>query len=447
VNGQQVFCYTSFQLDNESSFSLTGRPVSPITFCSFDFEGTVEVRIQLLEGVSGRDFQNVIVRPLALNIRPSVFDNCVVFTISSPGQFSLESATSLKQPLHIFANPIEADVPSPDDPNVIYFHPGVHEVSAIRLEQANQTVYVAGGAVVYLKPCPQQEIVEERQSLGVATAMVKPLIYSGWTENITIRGRGILCGRKALEASQRASLITLDFVKNVRLEGIVLRESANWTATFTNGSNVQVDNIKILGHYENNDGIVVASSDTIVRNCMIHNADDALQVKSWEGNPVSNVLFENCVIWSDVGGSLGVPAECRADITGLTIRHCTVLHSTQSDSTRSPICINLIGKGCIRNVLFEDIVIEDCTGQDRAPIKLVNEHESGNEHNGTVSDVHLRNIRVLHSDAGFLQFGGGSEGKDAFEGLRLTNIDLHGRSVADGDERLQINGVQGVTLG
>ena len=61
--------------------------------------------------------------------------------------------------LHLFANPPETDAPQPGDPNVIYFGPGIHEVSQLVVRN-NQTVYVAGGAVVrgVIRPDEQYRI-------------------------------------------------------------------------------------------------------------------------------------------------------------------------------------------------------------------------------------------------------------------------------------------------
>ena len=47
----------------------------------------------------------------------------------------------------VFANPPEVDVPSPGDPNVRYFGPGVHTIGAGQPITSGQTVYVAGGAL------------------------------------------------------------------------------------------------------------------------------------------------------------------------------------------------------------------------------------------------------------------------------------------------------------
>ena len=51
VNGRPVFCYTSYRFDVDSKTALAGRPVSPVSFCSFDHEGPVEVEVRLLDGL------------------------------------------------------------------------------------------------------------------------------------------------------------------------------------------------------------------------------------------------------------------------------------------------------------------------------------------------------------------------------------------------------------
>ena len=50
--------------------------------------------------------------------------------------------------LHLFADPPEAEAPKSDAAGVRYFGPGVHRPGKIRL-QSGETLYVAGGAVVY----------------------------------------------------------------------------------------------------------------------------------------------------------------------------------------------------------------------------------------------------------------------------------------------------------
>jgi hypothetical protein len=55
-----------------------------------------------------------------------------------------------RHPLMVFANPLEKDAPKKDDPNEIYFGPGIHRPAAGVVEvKSQQTLYIAGVRVVF----------------------------------------------------------------------------------------------------------------------------------------------------------------------------------------------------------------------------------------------------------------------------------------------------------
>jgi len=135
----------------------------PYSFANFDMSGPVVVRI-----VSRRSLRNVVIRPRSFGIQPTlVNDHTLKLTLDRPRKFSVEP-DGKKGPLLLFANPRETDAPKPGDKGVIYFGPGVHKPEKIVL-QSNQTLYLAGGAVV------------KAEVLAIGT-------------NIRICGRGILDG-------------------------------------------------------------------------------------------------------------------------------------------------------------------------------------------------------------------------------------------------------------
>ena len=100
--------------------------MSPVSFCSFDHEGEVEVEVRFLDGLrqAGLDTSSVVVRPLAHGLQPRVKDGRIRFRLRRPCQLSIEPGGSLRHPLHLFANPLEKDVPAPNDPKVRYYGPG-----------------------------------------------------------------------------------------------------------------------------------------------------------------------------------------------------------------------------------------------------------------------------------------------------------------------------------
>ena len=122
--------------------------------------------------------------------------------MSKPTKVSIEP-DGKKGPLLLFANPLETDVPKADDPTVLYYGPGTHQVGAIILGDG-QTLYLAGGAVV-------KGAVIARGS------------------NIRICGRGILDGSD-YEWRKGPHHVTVGiYGENVVVEGITIRGSSHWT--------------------------------------------------------------------------------------------------------------------------------------------------------------------------------------------------------------------------
>ena len=53
----------------------------------------------------------------------------LTFTLTQPRNLSIEVNGEIFDNLQLFANPLETDRPDPRDPDVIYFGPGVHELT------------------------------------------------------------------------------------------------------------------------------------------------------------------------------------------------------------------------------------------------------------------------------------------------------------------------------
>ena len=111
----------------------------------------------------------------SLKIVPAVEGRRLTFSLAEPKPVTIEVNGNWVGALHLFANPPEAQAPRPDDPNVIYFGPGVHEVAGVTVGNG-KTVYVAAGAVVK------------------GTGDRRGPVFTLQGENITLRGRGIIDG-------------------------------------------------------------------------------------------------------------------------------------------------------------------------------------------------------------------------------------------------------------
>jgi hypothetical protein len=458
VNGLPVFCYTTYRFDRSSSQTLTGRPVSPVSFCTFDMEGEVTVEVRLLGGLAqaGVDTTSVCVRPLARGLSPTLRNGAFAFRLSAPGPLTVEPGRGLQHPLHIFANPPEREVPAPNAPGVLYFGAGLHELGETEIKDG-QTVYVAGGAILSLRPAPPDKLQRPEKVYGVDVSHSPGMLLSNGHKNVTIRGRGILCGRKALAEHQRGPLLKVEWCQGLTVEGVIIREASVWSLNVVNSTRVRIANVKVLGHYANNDGICIGgSSAVIVEDSFCHNADDSFEIKAWV--PMQDVTFRRCVVWNDVGGALGLCCETDADVSHVVYQDCTVLHAACESTSRGAIGLALEGAGNAQDFRFERITIEDVRGGRHAALKVINNWDDWHMDlptkpdspyelrsplprrtpRGRITGVLFRDITVLRSELADIVVMADSAASPV-QDILFENVTLNGRRLQPDDPRLKTN--------
>lgn len=339
------------------------------SFASWDMTEPVEVSV-----ISGRPPRDVRVRPSSRGVKPVVEGNSIRFTVEKPGQHTVE-VNGTHHALHLFANPREDASPGESDPGVRYFGPGVHCPGLIRLE-SNQTVYLAGGAVVY------GAILAEK------------------AENIAILGRGILDGSKFDRLDGLTGLVCLYDCDNVRLEGVTLRDSGTFTVAAVASRRVRVRNLKVIGNWRYNaDGIDFINC----RNCSVEDSfirafDDCIVLKGyekfgsfiyplrlldnkWDGTftvdgvtsrpfaewqrsmgayacdvavPISDISARRCVVWNDWGKALEIGIETVVSgIKDVIFEDCDLIHVSGV-----AMDVTTHDRARCENILFRDIRVE-----------------------------------------------------------------------------------------
>ena len=149
VEDEELFVYDT-RVNHNRIFSFTySQDYNQVV--SFDFEGTVHMRVEINGAASLTD---VVVRPLSYGVEPEVNGNVIEFDLEYSANYVLEYndgtvEDAADNALHIFANPIEEDPITEDNvpEDTIYIGPGVYSASAIPM-QSGQTLYLAGGAYV-----------------------------------------------------------------------------------------------------------------------------------------------------------------------------------------------------------------------------------------------------------------------------------------------------------
>jgi polygalacturonase len=151
--------------------------------------------------------------------------------------------------------------------------------------------------------------------------------------------------------------------ENVKIDGIVIRDSNVWAVTPTNCEHLIISNIKLIGLWRYNaDGIdIVNSQDVTIDKCFIRSFDDSIVIKGLQGGrrpigdkPVKDVRVSDCVIWNDWGRALEIGAETVApEISGIIFKNCDIIHTVHI-----AMDIQHGDRALIQDITFENIRFE-----------------------------------------------------------------------------------------
>lgn len=382
ANGHALFVY-DVMVNHQHIWSDNVLPTStPMT--SFDFDGEVTVDIQM-PGL-GKAVESAAVLPTAWGIDPEVSDGHVRFTITEPGQYTVVYNDDVNKATHIFANPIETDVPDPNDPNVYYIGPGEWTMDAIALED-NQTLYLSGGAVLH------------------------SIISVSGSENVRICGRGMIDGSDYAAWNQPGSYarvpIDLNHAKNVTVEGIMLVNSNCWNLNSFASKDVTIDNVKIISGRQNGDGFTFQSCQNhTVTNSFVRSWDDSLVVKNYSGS-TKGITFRDIQVWTDLAQSMEIGYETDKgrtldpEIGDVLFENITVLYNFH----KPVISIHNSDDADVHDITYRNILVENAfmqgdNGNNKQLIEMTllkSGWSTVTDEFGSIDNVRIDGLTVLHT--------------------------------------------------
>ena len=411
VNGHELFVY-DVMVNHEHIWNANTQPTTtPMAY--FDFEGTVRVEIEM-PGLP-QPVESAKVLPGAWSIEPEVKDGKVSFLITEPGQYTVVFNDNVNKALHIFANPLETDVPDPTDPDVFYIGPGEWVMDAIAL-QDNQTLYLSGGAVLH-------------SIISVANA-----------SNVRICGRGLIDGSDYPAWNQAGSYarvpIDLNHSKNVTVEGIGIVNSNCWNLNSYSSKNVKIDNVKIISGRQNGDGFTFQScTDHVVTNSFARTWDDSLVIKNYSGS-TKGITFKNMQVWTDLAQSMEIGYETDKgltldpEISKVLFEDITVLYNFH----KPVISIHNSDDAFVHDITYRNIVVENAfmqgdNGNNKELIEMTLQNSSWStvrDEFGSIDNVLIDGLTVINTVDGKVPRSRMSGHSDE---NRITNVTLRNVSI------------------
>lgn len=369
VNDQSCFVYRT-----EATGGGDYGSVYP-EYAYFDFKGSVAIKVKPNYSVS-----SVEILPSRAQIVPKVNGSEISFVIREPGQYFVkingdsENGSSATKNLYIFANPPEIDAPSKDDPNVVYFAPGVYEHKFYKLE-SNKIYYIAGGAFVYGR------------------------FYGVELQNVTIRGRGVICGEHLTSLGDEGRIVCINKKSNnIKIEGINVMHPKVWTIAMYQSNNIHIDNVHTISHGMSSDGCdITGCHDVLVENSFFRGHDDILAVKARDfinEMPVpqtcENVTFRNCVVWCDSSNPMTIGYETNQDIRNIRYERIDVLNISRPNvwQLEAVMAIEPHNEGVVDGVVYKDIRVDVKVPQNSL-FRFVVDEGTGTIRNVRIEDVYI----------------------------------------------------------
>ncbi|WP_379926787.1 glycosyl hydrolase family 28 protein [Mariniflexile jejuense] len=303
----------------------------------FDFNGKIELKIRKNNG----NIYKAEIRPKTLGVHPNVNGNEITFLLDKPTNLSLEINGYKLQNLHVFANPIEKIRPDPNDPNVIYFGPGVHQPN----DQPGDVYHIPSGKTVYVH----------------GGAIVKAKFLVDKAHDVKIIGRGIVM--------QPERGVEIRYSKNVTIDGLIFINPKHYTIYGGEANGLIIKNIKSFSSNGWSDGIdLMSCSNVEIDHVFMRNSDDCIAIYAhrWDfyGN-AENYNIKNSILWADIAHPTNIGLHGNAEHVGDTIQNITfsnidILEHDEDDRNYQG-CLAITGsdKNLIKNIRYEDIRIDN----------------------------------------------------------------------------------------
>lgn len=388
-----------------------------ISWVNFSLSNAATIHVRLLAPGRITPAVSVKILPSRMDVKPDVDGDTISFTLTQPGQYSVEIGDKgYQHGLVLFANPLETDQPDPAAGNYcrltnataaqinavattysgIYFTGGVHDIGVYHVPTHIKNIYFAPGSWVY-----------------------GALILDGHPP-AKIFGRGVLSEAR-LNYRQSHMVEAINHSDQIDLEGIVLADTKFFTVRLL-GTNNTVRWIKTIGGWTYNTDGIAAFGGSTVAHCFIWANDDSIKPYA------NNLQISDCVVWQLNNGAVIQLGWGNDKATNVTIRHIDVLHAEWNNDAANRGIVSCIGdkfaKGGLeswqRSYLIEDLVTE-------TPVPFIFNIRPNPASPDQMQDITFKdwNVKMNLNQDWSNRIEGGSPA-NPFTGFRFDNVVLNG---------------------
>lgn len=207
------------------------------------------------------------------------------------------------------------------------------------------------------------------------TYVNQALIYAENAQHVGLAGGGTIDGQGGhanfrvapgeVGYLERPYLVRFINCRDVRVEGITLRDSPMWVQHYMACDRVTIRGITVASNVNHNNDMldIDGCRDVHVSGCTGDTGDDAITLKSTGERLCENVVISDCTVGSNCNG-IKMGTETTGGFRNITITNCAIRPSRSEDVLYSyrqgsgGIALQMVDGGILENVTISNIAIQ-----------------------------------------------------------------------------------------
>ncbi|MFJ2608611.1 glycosyl hydrolase family 28 protein [Streptomyces sp. NPDC087425] len=371
----------------------------------FDFAGTVEVEVTYVKG----GVRKARIRPDSYGIPFQRRGDTLRFTLTEPRKVVVQVNDEVFDALHLFARPLETDRPDADDPDVLYFGPGVHTTDGgLVTVPSGKTVYLAGGAVL------------------------KSRVYFKDVQNAGLAGRGVIWAAPG-------GGCTIEGSTNISVGAVTMLNPDGYAVTVGESSHVSLTGLGSFSSKGWGDGIdIFSSSDVTIDGVFMRNADDcvAIYAHRWDYyGDTRNITVRNSTLWADVAHPVNVGTHGNSDapevIENLTFENLDICdHREPQMGYQGCIALNPGDSNLIRAVRVDGVRVEDFRQGQLIHMRVMYNTKYNTSVGRGIEDVYIKDLTYTGKPLDTVLLLG-YDAEHGIKNVTFENLVINGTVIAD----------------
>jgi hypothetical protein len=297
-------------------------------WCQFDFQGSIPVVITRTDVTIKTAVVKTIINGAPVSFTPTFTSSQVSFTISTPGQYYICINNDWPNSMYVFANPMQTSAPTPTGAGVQVVTPGSYPVAPV-LTGNNSTLYFGPGRYFFSGTCALN--MGANQSIYMADGAFVYLSPSANSASIGLYGTGsTLTGRGVIDGSLQPNPTPYPMVEvsnsSGLLDGLVFRDNSFVAVDVRSATGKPTaNNFKVMGWRLNSDGCHIDSSiGATISNSFVRSYDDEIAINNnTETLSTANFTVTNMLLFKQKAHSiflnLGFATASSGTISGIYI--------------------------------------------------------------------------------------------------------------------------------